>query len=119
MVYTRPDLLQAVVMISSYMHDPGKDHWEAVKWVLRYIQGTIDVGLVFKKDSTSNQECVGYVDSDYAGDLDKRRSITGYVFTLSQAPMSWRSILLFTVALSSAEAEYMAMTEAMKEVIWL
>ena len=52
MVCTRPDLSQAVSMISRYMHDPGRGHWEAVKWVLRYIKGTIDVGLVFEKDFT-------------------------------------------------------------------
>jgi len=75
------------------MHDPGKGHWEAVKRVLRYIKGTIDIGLVFEKDSTCKKKGIGYVDSDYAGDLDKRRSITEYVFTLSQALVSWRSIL--------------------------
>ena len=119
MVCTRSNLSQAVSMISRYMHDPGKGHWEAVKWVLRYIKGTIDVGLVFEKDSTGKQECIRYVDSDYVGDLDKCRSTIGYVFTLSQAPVSWRSILLSTVALSTIEAEYMAMTESMKEAIWL
>ena len=72
--------------------------------VLRYIKCTIDVGLVFEKDSTGKQEYVGYVDSDYAGDLDKRRSTTGYVFTLSQAPVSWRSILQSTVKLSTITA---------------
>ena len=86
---------------------------------MRYIKGTIDVGLVFEKDSTGKQDCIGYVDSDYAGDLDKRRSTPGYVFTFSQAPVSWRSTLQSTVALSTTEAEYMAMTEAMKEAIWL
>jgi len=101
------------------MHDPGNGHWEAVKWVMRYIKGTIDVELAFEKDSTGKQECIGYVDSNYAGDLDKRRSTTGYVFTLSQAPMSWRSILQSTISLSTTEAEYMAMMEAMKEAIWL
>ena len=65
------------------------------------------------------QECVGYVDSDYAGDLDKYRSTMGYVFTLSQAPVSWRSILQSTVALSIIKIEYMTMTEVMKEAIWL
>ena len=103
-------------MISRYMHDPEKGHWEAVKWVLRYIKGIIDVGLVFEKDSTGKHACIGYVDSDYAGDLDKHRSTTGYVFTLSEAPVSWRQS---TIALSTTEAEYMAMTEAMKEAIWL
>jgi len=119
MVCTRPDLSQALSMISRYMRDPGKDHWEVVKWVLRYIKGTMDVGLVFKKDSTSKHECIRYINSDYAGDLDKRRSTTGYVFTLSQAPVSWRSILQSTIALSTTEAEYVAMTEVMKETIWL
>ena len=90
-------------MISRYMHDPGKGYWEAVKWVLWYIKGTIDVCLVFKKDSTSKQECIGYVGSDYAGDLDKFQSTTGYVFTLSQSPVSWRSILQSAIALSTTE----------------
>jgi len=93
MVCTRPDLSQVVSIISRYMHDFRKGHWEAVKWVLRYIKGTINVELVFEKDSTGKQKCIGYVDSDYAGDLDKCRSTTGYVFTLSKEPVSWRSIL--------------------------
>ena len=75
------------------------------------------MGLVFEKDSTGKKECVGYVDSDYAGDFDKRRSTTGYVFTLSQAPISWRSTLQSTVALFSMEAEYMAITEVIKKAI--
>ena len=94
------------------------ERWEAVKWVLRYIMGTIDVGLVFEKDSIGKQECIGYVDSNYAGDFDKHRSKTGYVFTLSQAPVSWHSILQSIIALSTTEAEYIAMMEAMKEAIW-
>jgi len=64
-----------------------------VKWILQYIKGTIDIGLVFKKDVAGKQEYIRYVDSDHARDLDKRRSTTGYVFTLSQAPVSWRSTL--------------------------
>ena len=61
---TRPDLLQAVSMVSIYMHDPDRGHWEALKWVLRYIKGTIDVGLIFEKDVMGKQECIRYVDSD-------------------------------------------------------
>jgi len=70
------------------MHDPGKGHWEAVRWILRYIKGTIDVGLLFEKDVEGKQECTGYADFDYARDLNKCRSTIGYVITLSQAPMS-------------------------------
>ncbi|KAH9793888.1 hypothetical protein KPL71_004697 [Citrus sinensis] len=117
MVCTRPDISQAVSMVSRYMHDPGKSHWLAVKWILRYLYGTVDVGLLFKKDC--GQQCVGYCDSDFAGDLDKRRSTTGYIFTLGGGPVSWRSILQSTIALSTTEAEYMVATEAVKEAIWL
>ncbi|KAH9733926.1 retrovirus-related pol polyprotein from transposon TNT 1-94-like protein [Citrus sinensis] len=65
------------------------------------------------------QQCVGYCDSDFAGDLDKRRSTTGYVFTLGGGPVTWRSILQSTIVLSTTEAKYMAATEAVKEAIWL
>ena len=118
-VCTRHDLSQAVLIISRYMHDPVRGHWEAVKLVLRYIKRTIDVKLAFEKDSTGKQERIRYVDSDYAGVIDKHRSTMGYVFTLSQARVSWRSILQSTVALSTTEAKYMAITEVMKEAIWL
>ena len=75
--------------------------------------------IIFGKDVGGKQKCTGYVDSNYAGDLDKRRSTTGYVFTLSRAPMSWRWTLQSTVALSATEAKYMALTETVKEAIWL
>ncbi|KAE8684117.1 hypothetical protein F3Y22_tig00111151pilonHSYRG00072 [Hibiscus syriacus] len=119
MVCTRPDISQAIGVVSRYMHDPGKEHWQAVKWILRYILNTVDVGLVFQQDKQDGQCVVGYCDSDYAGDLDKRRSTTGYVFTFAKAPVSWKSTLQSTVALSTTEAEYMAVTEAVKEAIWL
>jgi len=73
--------------------------------------------LVFKKDFTCKQECIRYIDSDYTGDLDKRQSITRYVFTLSQAPLSRRSTIYSTVAFSTIEVEYMSMTKVMKETI--
>jgi hypothetical protein len=119
MVCTRPDISQAVGVVSRYMHDPGKGHWQAVKWILRYLRSTVDVGLVFEQDESLGRCIVGYCDSDYAGDLDKRRSTTGYLFTLAKAPVSWKSTLQSTVALSTTEAEYMAITEAVKEAIWL
>ena len=119
MVCTRPDISQAVGVVSRYMHDPGKDHWHAVKCILRYIQDTVDIGLIFEQDKSCDQSVVGYCDSDYAGDSDKRRSTTGYLFTVAKAPVSWKSTLQSTVALSTTEAEYMAITKAVKEAIWL
>ena len=69
-VCTRPDLSQAVSMVSRYMHDPDKGHWKAVRWILRYIKDTVNVVLVFEKDDYDKQECTYYMDSDYVGDLD-------------------------------------------------
>ena len=118
MVCTRPDISQALSVVCRYMHNPGKGHWQAVKWILRYILGTVDVGLVFEQDKM-NHCAVGYVDSDYAGDLDKCRSTTAYVFTLASGAVSWKSNLQHTIALSTTEAEYMAVTEGAKEALWL
>jgi hypothetical protein len=118
MVCTRPDISHAVSVVSRYMGRPGKAHWEAVKWILRYLKGTADVGLLYGVSNPGNQ-VVGYVDSDFAGDHDKRRSLTGYVFTLSGSAISWKATLQATVALSTTEAEYMAIAEAVKEALWM
>ena len=64
------------------MSNPGKTHWSAVKWVLIYFKGTASVGLCYRKFEGDGNKLVGYYDSDFCGDLDKRRSLTGYCFTL-------------------------------------
>ena len=64
-----------------------------MKWILRYIQKTLDVGLIFEKDDMVGQHVVGYCDLDYVGDHDKRKSTIGYVFTLAKASVSWKSTL--------------------------
>jgi len=119
MICTRPDLAYAVSMVSRYMHNPGKKHWNAVKWIFRYLKGTSHVGLVFDKKMATTDNVVGYVDSDYAGDLDRRRSLSGYIFTLCNSAISWKATLQSIVALSTTEAEYISATEGMKEAIWL
>jgi len=80
------------------------------------LRGTSNACLQFGK---SRDGLVGYVDSDYASDLDKRRSLTGYVFTIGGCAVSWKASLQATVALSTTEAEYMAISNACKEAIWL
>ncbi|GJU58411.1 gag-pol polyprotein [Tanacetum coccineum] len=116
MICTRPDITHAMGVVSRYMAEPGREHWEAVKRILRYIKGTSDVALCFGE---SNLIVKGYVDSDYAGDLDGSKSTTGYVFTLSGGTVSWVSKLQSVVAMSTTEAEYVAAAQASKEAVWL
>ncbi|KAG8472490.1 hypothetical protein CXB51_034176 [Gossypium anomalum] len=89
---------------------------KAVQWILRYLRGTTDVCLQFGR---TRDGVIGYVDADFTRDLDRRRSLTGYVFTIRGCAISWKATLQTTVALSTTEAEYMAITEACKEAIWL
>ncbi|KAE8688563.1 Retrovirus-related Pol polyprotein from transposon TNT 1-94 [Hibiscus syriacus] len=114
MVCTRPDIAHAVGAVSRYMNNPGKVHWEAVKWILRYLRGTTNKALCFKGGDTI---LTGYVDADLAGNVDIRRSTTGYVYTLGGTAVSWVSQLQKIVALSTIEAEYVAVTEAIKEMV--
>ncbi|GJU55709.1 retrovirus-related pol polyprotein from transposon TNT 1-94 [Tanacetum coccineum] len=102
-----------------YLANPGKNHWEAVKWILKYLRGIANVGLVYGTDRGNHMDVTGFVDSDYAKDPDKGRSITGYTFLVQGCVVSWKATLQHVVALSTTEAEYMALTEAVKEAIWL
>eukprot|EP00253_Pinus_taeda_P007470 PITA_07470 len=111
-----PNISHAFGVVSSFMANPGEEQWRAVKWVLRYLRGTSDHCIIF---NGSEGSFCGYVDVDYAGDLDKRRSTTGYVFTLASGAISWMSKLQETVALSTTEAEYIVASDASKEAIWL
>jgi hypothetical protein len=112
---TRPDIAQAVGALARYMSAPQKQHWEAAKHLLRYVRGTVDFGIHFGEGDGLQ----GYCDSDYAGDLDTRRSTSGFVFTLHGGAVSWSSRLQPTVAVSTTEAEYMAAAYAVKEGLWL
>ena len=79
MVCTRPNISHVVGVVSRYMENLGKEHWSAVKWVLWYLRGTSDYCITYNR---SSEFVCGYFDSDFTGDLDKRRSTLGYVFTL-------------------------------------
>ncbi|KAF2325740.1 hypothetical protein GH714_034652 [Hevea brasiliensis] len=85
MVCTQPDIAHAVSVVSGHMACPRKEHWQTVKWILRYLKGTKDVGLTFDRANMSDS-VIGYVDSDFAGDLDKRRSLTGLFDIRSSVP---------------------------------
>jgi hypothetical protein len=116
MVSTRPDISHAVGVVSRYMENPCKEHWAIVKWVLRYLRGTNDYCITY---NSGCELICGYVDSNFASDLDKRRSTSGYVFTLASGAISWMSKLQNIVGLSTTEAEYVVSSHACKEAVWL
>ncbi|GAB4821233.1 hypothetical protein N2152v2_008279 [Parachlorella kessleri] len=111
-VCTRPDIAQAVGALARHMSKPVVEHWTAAKGVLRYLSGTASYGITFGGQELRLES---YCDADYAGDLDTRRSTTGYVFLLGGGAISWSSRLQPTVAVSTTEAEYMAAAYAIKE----
>ena len=113
---TRPDIAVAVGEVSKYLENPGRLHWAAVKRILRYLKGTIEMSLRLKPEST---EVTGFCDADWAGDIDTRRSTTGYIFKFGGSPICWKSKRQPTVALSTAEAEYMSLAHAAQTAIWL
>ncbi|XP_034208104.1 secreted RxLR effector protein 161-like [Prunus dulcis] len=114
---TRPDVMFAASLLARFMHNPTKKHLGSTKRVLRYIQGTLDFGIEFIKGKTTT--LIGYCDSDWAGSEDDRRSTSGYAFTLGSGMFSWASIKQNTVALSTAEAEYVSAAEATSQAKWL
>jgi hypothetical protein len=116
MVCTRPDIAHAVGTVSRFLSNPGREHWNAVKWVLRYLRGTTCMRLCFGGDKPTLE---GYSDSDMAGDIDSRKSTSGYMIKFAGGAVAWQSRLQKCVALSTTEAEFIAITEACKELLWL
>ena len=116
-VATRPDISQAVGAVSKYCSNPNEAHLTAVKRIFRYLKGTIDLGLKYEKSDTAT--LTGYSDADWAGDLDDRHSTSGNLFTLAGGSISWYSKKQPTVALSTAEAEYVSLSAATQEAVWL
>jgi len=116
MMCTIPDIAHAVNVVSRFLSNPVKEHREGVKWILRYLKGTLEMCLCFRK---SNLTLQGFSDADLGEDFDTKKSTTGYIFTLGGTAMSWKSKLQHRVALSTTEAEYIAISEAAKEMIWL
>lgn len=114
---TRPDIAFAVGNVARFSANPTKRHWAGVKRIMRYLKGTSDLGLYYS--NSADEDLVGYSDSDWASDVDDRRSVSGYMFKLCGAPISWRSKKQTSVALSTAEAEYVALSIATQEAVWL
>ena len=118
--WTRPDISFAVSQIASFQDNPTNAHWQAAKHILRYLKGTRTLGLTFSANpSSSSSTLTGYADASWGEDLDTRKSQTGYVFMLGNASVSWNSKLQKTVALSSTEAEYVSLSAAVQEALFL
>ena len=111
---TRFDIVFAVNQLSRFSNAPRLVHWKAMKRLIRYLSGTRDYGLLYARDEPS--EVVGYSDADWGGEAD-RKSTSGICFTLAGGPISWRSKTQRVVALSTAESELIALTEAVKEAV--
>ena len=122
MLGSRPDLAYTISTLSKHNDRPTRLHHTALQRVFRYLQQTQDTRIRYELESGQDgnfPKITGYTDSDWAGDKDDRRSTSGYVFLLGGGAISWKSRKQDVVATSSTEAEYVALTEAAKESVWL
>lgn len=114
---TRPDILHTVTKLSQYSVNPSEQHWNGVKRLLRYLKGTIDYGITYS-DTERTQQVQIYTDADWGSDPD-RKSYSGYAIVMANGVVSWCSRKQRCVAQSTAEAEFVALSECIKEVKWL
>jgi hypothetical protein len=119
-IISRPDIATPVIKCARYLARPAPAHVQAVKGIMRYLAGTLDLQIVYRRDAAEDSGVLhGFSDADWAQDPHGRKSVTGYVFFLAGAPVSWSSRRQKTVARSSVEAEYYAMDAGVVELIWL
>jgi hypothetical protein len=112
---TRPDIGFPVSQVSKKMKDPILEDWKNIKRIFRYLKATLHYKITYGP----KQDLIGYSDASYAADANDRKSHSGYIFTLNGGPISWKSKKQAIVSLSSMEAEYIALTETVKEGMWL
>lgn len=117
MIATRPDLGFAVNVLSSFASNPGPSHWDAMKHTLCYLRGTLDYRIVYKEGASLKP--LGFVDADYGGYADTRRSTSGELYVMAGGLVAWGAHHERTVALSTAEAEYMAGARGARQLEWM
>ncbi|XP_055645374.1 uncharacterized protein LOC129781891 [Toxorhynchites rutilus septentrionalis] len=118
MLCTRPDICYSVGFLGRFQQKATAQHWQSLKRVVRYIKGTKAKGLLFNRQSSA-EPLVGYVDADWASDADDRKSVSGFAFFVFGNLVSWSSKKQATVATSSYEAEYIALSSSVSEAVWL
>jgi len=117
---TRPDICYAVHFLSRFLTEYGEDQWKAAMWILKYLKGTKSMGILYKPDTEEVSETlIGFSDSDHGSDKRTRKSTSGCLFTYNGAPVIWRSKKQTCVALSSAEAEFVALGDCGREAKWI
>jgi hypothetical protein len=119
---TGPDLAYVVGEVSQHSANPDRIHWNAVKRIFRYLKGTTAEGITYGLNNTQSGDptiLIGYTNVDWAGEIDGRKSTSGYAFILGNGVICWSSKRQQIVALSSTEAEYKVAIEACKEALWL
>ena len=114
-VSTRPDITYAVGNLARFSSKPTKHHWTALKRVLRYLKGTVKHGILYFQKGSN--ECVGYSDTDWGGDINDRKSTSGYLFQISRGVITWKSKKQSCVALSTAKAEYIDLSSAARVIM--
>lgn len=114
---TRPDISYAVNTLAQFSSRPYPIHWTAIKRVFAYLKGTRTYGIIYKGGTDQSDEPQTYTDADWGSNLH-RKSVSGYIVILSGGAVAWSSKKQSTVALSTAEAEYIAATHATKQILW-
>jgi hypothetical protein len=116
---TRPDLTYSVCLVARFMDRPTEMHMVAIKRIMRYLKGTLTHRILYKHKPDRKFELIGWTDSDYAGDLNDRKSTSGYVFMLGTGAVSWSSKKQPIVTLSTTEAEYVAAAACACQCVWM
>ena len=116
MMCTRLDIFHAIGMTRKYQSNPSKEHWKVVKRILRYLKGTIGYSLCYQGKELRLK---WYTDADWGGDLDERKSTSGFAFLLYNGAISWSSKKQSYIALSIMETEFVALLAIVQEGMWL
>jgi hypothetical protein len=116
---TRPDLAYTMQFLSRPMLNPGREHWNALKHVLRYIKGTLDFGITYNGNNADGTLLIAYADSSFGDCQETGRSTHGYIVTMAGGLVSWSSKRQECVTLSTGEAEYVALAHVGKTMVWI
>ncbi|CAA0824960.1 cysteine-rich RLK (RECEPTOR-like protein kinase) 8, partial [Striga hermonthica] len=116
MLCTRPNVAYALSVTSRYQSNPGEEHWKAVKIILKYLRRNKDIFMVY---GNGELKLEGFTDSGFQSDKDDFKSMSGYLFTLNGAAVSWKSSKQETIVDSTTEAEYIVASDAAKEAVWI